>query len=176
MRQGIRKGATGDDVRRLHRVLLSATHQIDPGEVERGEFGPSTLAALHAFQIRHGLKPTASIDAATLEILLRLEENITINVNESAKSARPAAESRRGIVQGKLVDEDEAPDRRHRDRTRRKADQDGNAARQVDNQQERSVLDRIRAKNCPQSRRPRIGRSRPGHCHVRHSLRGTRTS
>jgi hypothetical protein len=84
-------------------------HTIDRGEIERAEFGPSTLAALQAFQVEQGLNPTETINAATLEILQRLEENIAISVNEAAEPALAASESKRGIVQGKLVDEDGAP-------------------------------------------------------------------
>ena len=109
MKSGLRSGATGDAVRRLQRVLLSADHEIDAGEIDRSEFGPSTLAALQAFQAKHSLKPTKSINAATLEILLRLEENITININESTKASPPVAESNRGTVHGQFVDEDGAP-------------------------------------------------------------------
>ena len=109
MRSGLRIGASGDAVKRLHRVLLSAAHEMDRGEVDRGEFGPSTLAALQAFQAEHGLNPTNTIDAATLEMLLRIEETITINVSVPTKSAPPASASKHGIVHGKLVNEDGAP-------------------------------------------------------------------
>jgi hypothetical protein len=98
-------GARGIDVKRLHCVLVSEAHHID-----RREFGASTLAALQAFQLQHGLQPTEAIDAATFELLLQFEQNIIININEGATSSnRPAPSQNRGITRGKLVDEDGAP-------------------------------------------------------------------
>jgi len=65
MTSGLRSGATGDAVSRLHEKLLSAGHQIDPGELERSEYGPSTLAAYQAFQAQRALMPTRWINVAT---------------------------------------------------------------------------------------------------------------
>jgi hypothetical protein len=78
MRIGTRQGARGTDVARLHRVLGSAGLRIDEGETAREEFGASTLEALHAFQRQRGLPRVDEIDQRTLEVLLEIEQNISV--------------------------------------------------------------------------------------------------
>src|ERR1035438_6658617 len=110
MKLGIQPDARGDDIARLHRVLARAGHVIAPDELERQEFGDSTLAALHALQRARGLTIVNEIDAPTLQILLALEENVTININEAgASQSPPKSDQHRGEVSGKLVDGDGAP-------------------------------------------------------------------
>src|SRR5580658_848290 len=110
MRIGLNARSRGADVERLHRVLTSTGQQIERGEIEGHIFGPSTLAALQAFQSSHGLRQTRQINRATLEILLELEQNITININEAASTPpTPKPDEHRGQVHGKLVDGDGAP-------------------------------------------------------------------
>ncbi len=114
MRIGSRQGARGADIARLHRVLISAGLAISDDEAGNQEFGPTTLVALHEFQRRRGLPETDEIDAATLEVLIGLEqnilaENVTINVYEGAAPPPRPPNERRGRVTGTLVDGDGAP-------------------------------------------------------------------
>jgi hypothetical protein len=107
---GLSSDAQGGDVQRLHRTLVGAGLEIDRDELEDGRFGASTLAALRAFQRQHGLSETDEIDEATLTLLLRVEETINITINEgSSTSPPPQPNARRGVVRGKLVDEDGGP-------------------------------------------------------------------
>jgi hypothetical protein len=105
---GMGTAARGSDVRRLQDVLTSQGHAVDSAERDAQEFGPSTLAALQAFQARHGLGLTDKVDAATLEMLLRLERNLTGN-GTTIPTNPPATDSSGGVVQGRLVDADGAP-------------------------------------------------------------------
>lgn len=110
MKIGLKAGMEGTNVERLHGILVSAGHEIARDEIERHKFGPSTLAALQAFQSGHGLRRTKQINRATLEVLLELEQNITVNINEAAtRQPEPKPDQHRGVVRGKLVDEDGAP-------------------------------------------------------------------
>ena len=106
---GLRSAAQGGEVERLHYVLEAAGLVIETGERERRMFGPSTRSALHAFQARHGLPPTEEVDAATLEILVAFEQNITVNVGGTGPAAPPARDDHRGTAQITLVDEDGEP-------------------------------------------------------------------
>ncbi len=106
---GLRSAAQGGEVERLHYVLEAAGLVIETGERERRVFGPSTRSALHAFQARHGLPPTEEVDAATLEILVAFEQNITINVGGAGPAVPPAQDDHRGAAQITLVDEDGEP-------------------------------------------------------------------
>jgi peptidoglycan hydrolase-like protein with peptidoglycan-binding domain len=65
MQVGLGTGARGGDVSRLQRILASQGQTIDPGERERGEFGPSTLAAVQQFQQQHTLPASGIVDPAT---------------------------------------------------------------------------------------------------------------
>ena len=55
MKIGLKPGEKGADVERLHRILTSTGLSIELGEIERAEFGPSTLDALHSLQSQRGL-------------------------------------------------------------------------------------------------------------------------
>lgn len=110
MKIGLKPGEKGTDVERLHRVLTFAGLRIEPGEIERGEFGPSTLDALRSLQSQRGLPGCDEIDASMHAVLFELEQNITINISEGTAPAKlPEQDERHGIVRGKLVDEDGAP-------------------------------------------------------------------
>jgi hypothetical protein len=110
MKVGLKLGAQGAEVERLHRVLISAGLRIDTGEIKRGEFGPSTLNAVHSLQKLRGLGECDEIDERTNSVLLAIEETITVNVNESSSPAQPPAQNlHQGIVRGKLLDEDGGP-------------------------------------------------------------------
>jgi peptidoglycan hydrolase-like protein with peptidoglycan-binding domain len=110
MQVGLGISASGADVERLQRILASQGHAIDPGERDRGEFGPSTLAALRAFQAQHKLPQTAALDAATLAVLLQVEQTAASNVTQGTAPALPVAvDPGRGSVTGKLVDGDGDP-------------------------------------------------------------------
>lgn len=110
MKIGLKVGMSGSNVERLQRALVSAGHEIERDEIDGRKFGPSTLAALQAFQSRHGLRRTKTVNKATLEILLEFEQNITININEApGQKPTPKSDQHRGVVQGKFVDQDGAP-------------------------------------------------------------------
>lgn len=110
MKIGLKTGARGEEVQRLQKILVSEGHEISRNEIEQNAFGPSTLAALKAFQTRHSLRQSNQITRATLNVLLELEENVIININQASTApptAKPAKD--RGSVTGKLVDGDGNP-------------------------------------------------------------------
>src|ERR1035441_1102083 len=110
MRIGLQPGEKGVDVERLHRVLVSTGLRIEHEEIERSEFGPSTLDALHSLERQRGLPALDRIDASTFAALVEIEQNLTTNVNEGNSPGKPPAQiENQGIVRGKLVDEDGAP-------------------------------------------------------------------
>src|SRR5258708_688103 len=110
MKIGLKPGAKGADVKRLHRVLIFAGFRIKSAEIKRGEFGPSTLEAVKALQSQRRLRARNEIDASMHAVLLEIEQNITINVDEDKPSPKPPAQDEHhGIVRGKLVNEDGAP-------------------------------------------------------------------
>jgi len=82
MKSGLKLGALGVEVQRLHRALTAAGHKIEPAELERNEFGPSTRDALREFQRNLGLDEHGETDEPTCEALLEIEKNITINIYE----------------------------------------------------------------------------------------------
>jgi hypothetical protein len=107
---GLKPSDKGAEVERLHRILAFAGFQIEPGEAERSEFGPSTLDALRSFQQQQGFPARDEIDESTHAVLLEIEQNLIININEATPAAKPPEQNpRQGRVQGKLVDEDGAP-------------------------------------------------------------------
>src|SRR5215467_10704931 len=101
---GLREGARGASVEGLQRVLTSNGQAIDDAELRQQEFGVSTLAALRAFQARHGLPVTDSIDAATQAALLQAEQAVV-----AAAAAAAIAVPPRGTVEGQLVGSDGLP-------------------------------------------------------------------
>jgi Tc toxin complex TcA C-terminal TcB-binding domain/Neuraminidase-like domain/Salmonella virulence plasmid 28.1kDa A protein len=109
MKIGYRLGAQGTDVGRLHRVLRRQGLTLDDAEMSREEFGASTLEALHAFQRQHDLSVVDEIDSATLEVLLRIEANISINIYEGGITPAPKPDEHHGRVGGTLVDGDGVP-------------------------------------------------------------------
>ena len=109
MNIGLKQGAQGGAVERLHRVLAASGATIEPGEITRRQFGASTFAALRALQARRGIRESGEIDVATFQILLELEQNITININEGGTpNPPPKPPSADGSVHGTLVDQDGA--------------------------------------------------------------------
>jgi hypothetical protein len=106
MKIGLKTGARGNDVEQLHRVLLSAGHKIKHHETEHHEFGPSTLAALQAFQSQHGLRRTKRVNQATLNVLIEFERNITTDVNKKPRQrTAPEHHGYRALVHGKPISE-----------------------------------------------------------------------
>src|SRR5580704_16640777 len=103
----VRVGSRGGEVRRLQRALVASGATIDPRERVGELFGPSTLAALHDLQRKHGLTLTSELDEPTVAVLYDLKQSITINIQGTATSAASTAE--RGRVSGQLVDGDGAP-------------------------------------------------------------------
>jgi hypothetical protein len=63
---GFERAAGSPEVRALQRILRSLGYACGPAD---GLFGRRTQASLQWFQIKHGLRPTGSADAATLRIL-----------------------------------------------------------------------------------------------------------
>jgi peptidoglycan hydrolase-like protein with peptidoglycan-binding domain len=80
MQVGLGTGSSGADVQQLQSILTAQGQMVDPGERQRGEFGPSTLAALQAFQSQHKLPTTSAVDAATLAVLHQVGQTATANV------------------------------------------------------------------------------------------------
>ena len=110
MRLGLSLNAQDGDVQRLHQILIAAGLEIDPDELADGLFGASTLGALHVCQRQHDLPETNEIDEVTLILLQGLEETINITINEgSGTTPPPPTGDRRGVVRGKLVDQDGGP-------------------------------------------------------------------
>jgi hypothetical protein len=109
MKIGSTQGARGPDIARLHRILSGTRLSIEPDELAREEFGPSTLAALHEFQRAQGLPILDEIDMATYELLIKFEQNITININEAGLGTAPQPNPHHGKVTGSLVDGDGVP-------------------------------------------------------------------
>src|SRR4029077_18306507 len=63
-------GSFGDDVKDLHRKLISHGFRIRSSEVDRGFFGPATRDAVIEWQRNHGLPATGGVEkrtSATLE-------------------------------------------------------------------------------------------------------------
>ena len=86
MQVGLGTGASGADVEQLQSILATQGHPIDPGE--RGEFGPSTLAALQAFQAKHKIAETGAVDAPTLAALLQVEQNAAASATRRPRPRR----------------------------------------------------------------------------------------
>lgn len=90
---------SGAFVERLQRALISDGHQI-----ARRKFGTSTPAALQAFQSRHKLRRSKSLNRAMMDLLLEIRESGTIKINEpSGTPPAPKQDPHRGIVTGKTV-------------------------------------------------------------------------
>lgn len=103
MKIGLKSGMKGAIIERLQRTLLSAGHKIIPAEIEATLFGTSTLAAMQEFQSRHGLRHTKQVNKATLDVLLEIEERITIStVGQSRRKpgAKPDRKSGRQKTEG----------------------------------------------------------------------------
>jgi hypothetical protein len=107
MINGLRTGSQGRDVERLQRVLVSQGYVIDAAESQKAEFGPSTLAALQAFQAQRGLRVTQSVTQATLAPLLQAE--VALGSGAELPAHAPAPSAGRGLVKGQFVDADGVP-------------------------------------------------------------------
>jgi len=115
MRVGLKPKTKGALVERLHRVLAAVGFHVEGGEVERSEFGHSTLEAVHELQRQHGLAERDEIDEPTHVVLIELEQKIDIDIDESKEPAKKpppkplSPDKQRGSVYGKLTDADGAP-------------------------------------------------------------------
>jgi hypothetical protein len=114
MKIGLKPNSRGALVKRLHRILATAGLRVASSEIERSEFGPSTLRAVRRFQRRHKLPQRDEIDEPTLAALIALEEKIDINSEQRKPPKRPpkktpVSDEHRGSVYGKFVDIDGAP-------------------------------------------------------------------
>jgi hypothetical protein len=113
MQLGMRLGAQGADVARLHRVLTAQGQEIAPDEIEAEAFGASTLAALNRFQLQNALPLGDTIDETTLNILIDVEQDISITINEPPAvppaPPPPPPSPPSGTVSGTLTDDDGAP-------------------------------------------------------------------
>ena len=109
MNVGLKQGAAGAEVERLHRVLTSLGIAVANEEREGRTFGPSTLDALRAFQSDRGLLVTDHVNRETLELLLAVEANISVNVKQAPATTTMAPNPHHGKVTGTVVDGDGAP-------------------------------------------------------------------
>lgn len=111
MKIGLKPGTKGSLVERLHRVLSAIGLAVESGEIERREFGPSTLEAVRQLQRQRGLLERDEIDESTHVVLLEFEQNINIEIDEGKEppAKPPAPDEHRGRVKGKLTDGDGAP-------------------------------------------------------------------
>ena len=57
-------GASGEEVRDLHRRLAAAGHRLT---LDLAHYGAATATAIEQFQVAHGLDPTGVCDAGHLE-------------------------------------------------------------------------------------------------------------
>ncbi len=112
MNIGLPLGAMGEAVQRLHGILRSLGLEVDAQEQAEGRFGPSTQAAVQALQSERGLPAHGEIDHETLNLLVELEQRLTININEAPAPGptppRPV-DNDCGTVHGHLVDGDGMP-------------------------------------------------------------------
>ncbi|MEM5404426.1 neuraminidase-like domain-containing protein [Paraburkholderia unamae] len=107
---GMTNNAQGNDVSRLHRVLIAAGFGIERTELERQRFGDTTAAAVRSFQRRCSLPETGILDETTIIELVRVEQTLVININESRSTETPSGPPpNEGWVKGKLVDCDGTP-------------------------------------------------------------------
>ena len=115
MALGMTQGFGGPDVSELQRILRFAGQAIEPDELARATFGPSTFAALRALQARRGLGVTGVVDRETLPVLLEIERSIAGGVgNEPPPPPMPSPPpppspppgDARATVRGTLVDPD----------------------------------------------------------------------
>src|SRR5688500_5379023 len=79
----------------LHEALAALGYDVAPAEADTQRFGETTRAAVTAFQDRHGLERTGTVDEATAKLINRL-------MNERTPPAPPsdpgAAERREAAV------------------------------------------------------------------------------
>ena len=112
MNLGLKLGATGALVERLHGILHAAGFGVDPEEKKQAAFGPSTVAALKTLQAQQGLPDHGEVDPTTLKVLLELEGKVTLGSREGGTppaNSPPGDGEPRGTVYGKLVDGDGEP-------------------------------------------------------------------
>jgi peptidoglycan hydrolase-like protein with peptidoglycan-binding domain len=62
------QGANGDDVLALQNLLV-CLKDFPAGVVPNGNFGPSTIAGVKAFQQAQGIAPTGGVGSATLKAI-----------------------------------------------------------------------------------------------------------
>jgi len=109
MQSGLKQGASGPDVEQLHHILQAAGLVIDPKDLGGSAFGPSTVAALKALQVQHGLPVSGEVDEGTLNVLLAVEK-ATKDTHAGAAPAHIPSPAivviQKGSVHGKVVDED----------------------------------------------------------------------
>ena len=120
-------GARGDAVEQLHEVLRQNGAKLPASEVRHGKFGAATRKAVEEFQRRHGLQVSGIVDERTALALQAGTTQFPSPVPERPENAAPsgvttgtneplplppitaAPDEPRGIVHGKLVDQDGAP-------------------------------------------------------------------
>ena len=78
LREGIKEGSRGDDVREIQEILAS-DHLIYPAGLTTGFFGPLTTEAIKKFQSANGLTVTGVIDDATKAALDTIREQRKID-------------------------------------------------------------------------------------------------
>ncbi|MEO6973162.1 MAG: neuraminidase-like domain-containing protein [Rhodoferax sp.] len=110
MHIGLKKGASGAEVKRFHRVLRAAGFKVEAEERRQSAFGPSTHAALKELQTQNGLTSHGRIDKKTLALLEALEAGLADNAPPviSPPPAPLPTNGNQGNVHGNFVDEDGA--------------------------------------------------------------------
>jgi len=65
----LKLGSTGPDVGALHQALIEAGASIDPTELSKVSYGPSTYSAVAAFQAANGLTPDGICGPKTWRVI-----------------------------------------------------------------------------------------------------------
>lgn len=65
----LKLGSTGPDVGALHQALIEAGASIDPTELSKVSYGPSTYSAVAAFQAANGLTPDGIVGPKTWRVI-----------------------------------------------------------------------------------------------------------
>jgi len=84
-------GAFGDEVKNLHRNLISHGLRIPSSEVDRAFFGPATRDAVFRWQRSHGLPVTGIVDEQTNATLEAAPQPTSVQPQDSGPVAPPPA-------------------------------------------------------------------------------------
>jgi Tc toxin complex TcA C-terminal TcB-binding domain/Neuraminidase-like domain/Putative peptidoglycan binding domain len=111
---GLKTGAHGPEVARLHLALSAVGYSIDGTERARRRFGPSTAAALRALRRDRGLPERGDVDETILAVLIETEVGggeanpLTPSPPAPPPPAPSPTANQQGLVTGRVVDRDGA--------------------------------------------------------------------